>query len=198
MIVSVLLLLLTTAAIAIPALLDKFLPPSAAELSKKEWVTKTYGNIPSLTMTSPMALEKQAPIEVPEEVKRLVLSSENYSYSNGRANLEIAVATSSYVPSVQTSLDGAVSGAQNALSQEAGVTIVRSDIEDFNIFSIDGKKVTGKLNQRGVVLSYTSLFLVDENKLWTLMFSFKEGDTNCKAMVDRMINSIKIDSANVE
>jgi hypothetical protein len=197
-IVSVLLLLLTTAAIAISALLDKFLPPSAAELSKKEWVTKTYGNIPSLTMTSPMALEKQAPIEVPEEVKRLVLSSENYSYSNRRANLEIAVATSSYVPSVQTSLDGAVSGAQNALSQEAGVTIVRSDIEDFNIFSIDGKKVTGKLNQRGVILSYTSLFLVDENKLWTLMFTFKEGDTNCKAMVDRMINSIKIDSANVE
>ena len=108
------------------------------------------------------------------------------------------MATSSYVPSVQTSLDGAVSGAQNALSQEAGVTIVRSDIEDFNIFSIDAKKVTGKLNQRGVILSYTSLFLVDENKLWTLMFSFKEGDTNCKAMVDRMINSIKIDSANVE
>lgn len=195
---SVFLVFMIAAAITIPILIGKYLPDTASQLAEKEWVTKTYGVAPSITISSPVELTKQADLEVPEEIRRLIIASSNYSYSNWLAGIEVAVATNSYDPSVQTSLDGAVSGAQASLAQEEGVTIISANIESYSISSVEGRKVTGTLNQRGEILSYTAILLVDENRLWTIMLSHEEGDTEGASIIERIINSIKIDLADVE
>ncbi len=195
---SILLTVIIAAAIIIPILIGKYLPPTVSQLAEKEWVTKTYGAAPSITISSPVELTKQADLEVPEEIRRLIIASSNYSYSNWLAGIEIAVATNSYDPSVQTSLDGAVNGVQSSIGQEEGVTLISSNLESFSISSVEGRKISGTLNQRGDVLSYTALILVDENRLWTIMLSHEESDTQGAAIIERMINSIKIDLADVE
>jgi hypothetical protein len=195
---SIAIVVIIAAAITIPILIGKYLPATVSELAEKEWVTKTYGVAPSITISSPVELTKQPDLEVPEEIRRLIIASSNYSYSNWLAGIEVAVATNSYDPSVQTSVDGAVSGAQASLAQEEGVTIISSNIESYSISSVEGRKVTGTLNQRGEVLSYTAILLVDENRLWTIMLSHEEGDAEGAAIIERIINSIRIDLADVE
>ena len=195
---SILLVFMIAAAIIIPILIGKFLPPSVSQLSEKEWVTKTYGVAPSMTVSSPLELTKLADAEVPEEVKRLIISSSSYSYSNWRANIKINISTNSYDPSVQTSIDAAANSLKGSLEQEEGVTNVTSSINDYSLLSVEGRKVTGTLNQRGINLSYTAIYLTDENRLWSILLSHEIGDTVGEAIIERMINSIKIDLADVE
>jgi hypothetical protein len=195
---SILLALIIAAAIIIPILIGKYLPPTVAQLAEKEWVTKTYGAAPSITLSSPVELTKQADLEVPEEIKQLIIASSNYSYSNWLSSIEILITTNSYDPSVQTSLDGAVSAMQTSMTQEEGVTVISSKLESYSISSVEGRKISGTINQRGDMLSYTAIVLADENRMWTIMLSHEEGHAESKAIIDRIINSIKIDLADVE
>lgn len=190
--------LVVLAANFVPRMINKLLAPSSQELLEKEWVTKTYGVAPSITLSSPIEFTKQSDLEVPDEIKQLIIASSNYSYSNRRAKLEFAVSTNSYDPSVETSLDGAVRGAQSALEKEEGITDVTSTVESYDYKSVEGKKVSGTLKERGVSLAYTSVFLVDSNRLWTIMLSYEEGDEAGEDIVERILNSIKIDLADVE
>ena len=84
--------------------------PLTLRVFSKAWVTKTYGVAPSITISTPVELTKQPDLDIPDNIKNLIISSGNYSYSN-KTSLEIALTTNSFDSSVQTSLDNAVSGA---------------------------------------------------------------------------------------
>ena len=128
----------------------------------------------------------------------MIISSGNYGYSNKRASLEIALTTNSFDSSVQTSLDNAVSGAQRELSQDSDVTDLTSQIEVINIDGVSGKKVTGTLKKKGTPLVYTSIFLLDKNKLGVIILTSLKDDIAAQNIVEKIVNSIKIDSAYVE
>ena len=171
----------------VPKMINHLIPLSSEGLLKKAWVTKTYGVAPSITISTPVELTKQPDLDIPDNIKNLIISSGNYSYSNKRASLEIALTTNSFDSSVQTSLDNAVSGAQRELSQDLEVTDLTSQIE-----------VTGTLKKKGTPLVYTSIFLLDKNKLGVIILTSLKDDIAAQNIVEKIVNSIKIDSAYVE
>lgn len=182
----------------VPKMINHLIPLSSEGLLKKVWVTKTYGVVPSITISTPVELTKQPDLDIPDNIKNLIISSSNYGYSNRRASLEIALTTNSFDSSVQTSLDNAVSGAQRELSKDVGVTDLTSQIEVIDIDGVSGKKVTGTLKKKGTPLVYTSIFLLDKNKLGVIMLTSLKGDIAAQNIVEKIVNSIKIDSAYVE
>lgn len=182
----------------VPKMINHLIPLSSEGLLKKAWVTKTYGVAPSITISTPVELTKQPDLDIPDNIKNLIISSSNYGYSNRRASLEIALTTNSFDSSVQTSLDNAVSGAQRELSKDVGVTDLTSQIEVIDIDGVSGKKVTGTLKKKGTPLVYTSIFLLDKNKLGVIMLTSLKGDIAAQNIVEKIVNSIKIDSAYVE
>ena len=182
----------------VPKMINHFIPLSSEGLLKKAWVTKTYGVAPSITISTPVELTKQSDLDIPDNIKNLIISSGNYSYSNKRASLEIALTTNSFDSSVQTSLDNAVSGAQRELSQDSDVTDLTSQIEVIDIDGVSGKKVTGTLKKKGTPLVYTSIFLLDKNKLGVIILTSLKDDIAAQNVVEKIVNSIKIDSAYVE
>ena len=182
----------------VPKMINHLIPLSSEGLLKKAWVTKTYGVAPSITISTPVELTKQPDLDIPDNIKNLIISSGNYSYSNKRASLEIALTTNSFDSSVQTSLDNAVSGAQRELSQDLEVTDLTSQIEVIDIDGVSGKKVTGTLKKKGTPLVYTSIFLLDKNKLGVIILTSLKDDIAAQNIVEKIVNSIKIDSAYVE
>lgn len=182
----------------VPKMINHLIPLSSESLLKKAWVTKTYGVAPSITISTPVELTKQPDLDIPDNIKNLIISSGNYSYSNKRASLEIALTTNSFDSSVQTSLDNAVSGAQRELSQDSDVTDLTSQIEVIDIDGVSGKKVTGTLKKKGTPLVYTSIFLLDKNKLGVIILTSLKDDIAAQNIVEKIVNSIKIDSAYVE
>lgn len=182
----------------VPKMINHLIPLSSEGLLKKVWVTKTYGVVPSITISTPVELTKQPDLDILDNIKNLIISSSNYGYSNRRASLEIALTTNSFDSSVQTSLDNAVSGAQRELSKDVGVTDLTSQIEVIDIDGVSGKKVTGTLKKKGTPLVYTSIFLLDKNKLGVIMLTSLKGDIAAQNIVEKIVNSIKIDSAYVE
>ena len=182
----------------VPKMINHLIPLSSESLLKKAWVTKTYGVAPSITISTPVELTKQPDLGIPDNTKNLIISSSNYGYSNKRASLEIALTTNSFDSSVQTSLDNAVSGAQRELSQDLEVTDLTSQIEVIDIDGVSGKKVTGTLKKKGTPLVYTSIFLLDKNKLGVIILTSLKDDIAAQNIVEKIVNSIKIDSAYVE
>ena len=182
----------------VPKMINHLIPLSSESLLKKAWVTKTYGVAPSITISTPVELTKQPDLDIPDNIKNLIISSGNYGYSNKRASLEIALTTNSFDSSVQTSLDNAVSGAQRELSQDLEVTDLTSQIEVIDIDGVSGKKVTGTLKKKGTPLVYTSIFLLDKNKLGVIILTSLKDDIAAQNIVEKIVNSIKIDSAYVE
>lgn len=182
----------------VPKMINHLIPLSSEGLLKKAWVTKTYGVTPSITISTPVELTKQPDLDIPDNIKNLIISSGNYGYSNKRASLEIALTTNSFDSSVQTSLDNAVSGAQRELSQDSDVTDLTSQIEVIDIDGVSGKKVTGTLKKKGTPLVYTSIFLLDKNKLGVIILTSLKDDIAAQNIVEKIVNSIKIDSAYVE
>ena len=182
----------------VPKMINHLIPLSSEGLLKKAWVTKTYGVAPSITISTPVELTKHPDLDIPDNIKNLIISSGNYSYSNKRASLEIALTTNSFDSSVQTSLDNAVSGAQRELSQDLEVTDLTSQIEVIDIDGVSGKKVTGTLKKKGTPLVYTSIFLLDKNKLGVIILTSLKDDIAAQNIVEKIVKSIKIDSAYVE
>ncbi len=196
-IATIIVVVFATVAFVSYKVVSVFSSMSTSEMVQKEWITKTYGSNASMTIEAPVELKEDAQPELPEEIKNLVLSMENYSYGNIGRTLEIGVLTSSYQPSVDTSLDGAVRGALDEMKKQPGVSNFTENIVAYDKLGVPGADISGTYTERGSERDYRGIILAKGNKLWTIIIGWSLDDESGETIANRIIDSIKID-ANVE
>ncbi|MEQ6122676.1 hypothetical protein AAON49_00580 [Pseudotenacibaculum sp. MALMAid0570] len=189
--------LVVLAANFVPRMVGSFLTASTQELAEGKWMTKTYG-LPSITIETPVELKKEPDPELPEEVKNSIVSMSGFGYSKWGNKLDIIVFTSSYAPTIQTSLDGAVGGAIEKMKSQPEVSNVTSNVEQYDAVGIPGAKLSGTYSEKGVDKKYEAVIMAKDNRLWTVIVAHQQGDENGEKIAERILNSIKIDDAYVE
>lgn len=168
---------------------------STKELYNAKWKTQSFGKN-TLTIKTPVELKVEKVPELPEEVKQLIDFIELYNYTSLINNLQIVVSSSKYLNAVPLNLDGATNGVINTLKTQPTITDFIYEIEEYNDFGLTGNKITGTFNERGVSKEFTLFVFVKENSLWNVMFSNKQNDEFGKKIIDKIINSLKIEDAN--
>lgn len=168
---------------------------STKELYNAKWKTQSFGKN-TLTIKTPVELKVEKVPELPEEVKQLIDFIELYNYSSLVNNLQIVVSSSKYLKTVPLNLDGVTNGAINTLKNQPTITDFIYEIEEYSDFSLTGNRITGTFNERGVSKEFTLFVFVNEQSLWNVMFSNKQNDEFGKKIIDKIINSLKIEDAN--
>jgi flagellar basal body-associated protein FliL len=167
------------------------------QLLNDRWVKKTYGN-PPLTIETPLILKAQEIPNIPPEVKKLVDNMEGFQYKSLVNGLEINIATNLYVPNLQANLKGAVDGAVAELQKQPTISNFKHQTEAFNKLNVTGGRIFGTFDENNIKKKFEAIILVEDNKMWLVSTSHILNDESAEKIVERIINSIKIDTKNVE
>ncbi len=165
------------------------------KLAKGNWKYYTYGN-PIVTIESPVEIPKENISGLmTEEVKQYVTSMDVYSYKNMLNNLQIAVATSVYIPKIQASLEGAVNGAIMKIQQQPNISNLKHSVEAYDKFSVESAILQGSYKENAIYKEFKSVVIPEKNTIRIIVVSYKKDDEKGKEVCDRIINSIKIKNA---
>lgn len=165
------------------------------KLAKGNWKYYTYGN-PTVTIESPVEVPKENLSGLmTEEVKQYVTSMDVYSYKNLLNNLQIAVATSVYIPKIQANLEGAVNGAIMKIQQQPNISNLKHTVEAYDKFGVESAILQGSYKENAIYKEFKSVVIPEKNTIRIIVVSYKKDDEKGKEVCDRIINSIKIKNA---
>ncbi len=166
------------------------------QLLKNDWIEKSYGN-PSITIESPVELSSQEIPNIPPEVKKLIDNMEGFQYKSLINGLEINIATSLYTPDVEASLQGAMQGAIEEVKKQSTISDFSCQTEAYNKSDTSGARVFGTLKENNLLKNFQMIILVDKNKIRRVTTSYNSDDISAEKIVERIINSIKIEKKDV-
>lgn len=164
------------------------------ELAVGNWKSYTIGN-PSITLQSPVEIPKEEIDDViPDEVKKYINSMDGYNYQSFVNNLQIAFASSVYLPEINADINGAVNGAIAKIQQQPNVTDFKYKVEPYDKFNAQSALLKGTFKENTISKALTSIVITQKNTIRIIILSHKEGDENGKEICNKIINSITIEN----
>jgi len=172
---------------------SKFTDTSSTEtIYNNNWEEYTLGN-PSISILTPVKLEKEKAPELPENIKKYVQSINILAYKSIINNLQVFLMTTEYVPEINADLNGATNSAIAQMQQAPNVKNLTHNVESYNYKNINGSKLTGTFTENTIDTEYEAYCFVKNNNMYMLIVSHKKGDSYGKQISNKIVNSIKIE-----
>ncbi|MUP45007.1 DUF4381 domain-containing protein [Gramella sp. BOM4] len=179
---------------------DTYLGHPTKELLEGEWIRSEYGN-PAVEVTTPEVLVR-GEIEMPREVKQMMVGSESFLYGSLLSNFYVTLSTIKFQGEVNFDLDKAVDGIYANLEDQGARNILMKQ-EDFTTLNgAKGLKVFGTLEAvnpitgESIPNEYVILNFAEKGGFEQIVVIFNENDQYAKEISERIINSVEINNLN--
>ena len=164
---------------------------STEKIYNAGWMRQSFEN-GIFEITTPIELKKGANVDLPEEVKKVIVSLDSYQYASLINKLQIASTVSEYVEGLPISLDGAISGALNQLKSNPLVKELEFKVFDVDTNGIPGKNVKGTYKEGNLPTDFEMVIYSIGSKFQMLLIAHKSNDLDGVKIKNKMINSINI------
>lgn len=180
---------------------DNLLGHPTKELAEGEWIYSEYGN-PGVNIETPKVLKRMdASKMLPKDAYAVLKEMQMFGYGSLIDPFYVLVSTTKFKKETEINFDTVLEG--NTKSWEAmGAQNILFKQEDFNTNQgVTGVKAYGtmtlldKLNNKSQKMYYEILLFKQEGGLQQIVVAYKEGDQYGKKILERIINSTELKSA---
>jgi BatD DUF11 like domain len=180
---------------------DNFIGHPTKELAEGEWVYSEYGN-PGIKIETPKVLKRMDVTKIlPKEAYAVLKEMQMFSYGSMMDSFNIVVSTVKYKKETDINFDTVLEGNTKTWESLGGHEIIFKQ-EEFNTDKgITGVKAYGtmtmldKIQNKSQKLYYEILLFKQDGGLQEIIVSYKEGDEYGKKILERIINSVELKSA---
>jgi hypothetical protein len=183
---------------------DNLIGHPTKDLVEGEWVYSEYGN-PGMRIETPKVLKRMdASRFIPNESKKLIKEMQMFTYGSMIDVFYITIATTKFSQPVNSDLDKAVEGSLQALEARGAQNIIVKTEEFDTQKGISGKKAYGtflyvdKVSQTSTKLYYEMLIFAQEGGLQQIIIIHREGDKYANPIVERILNSVELQTTTQE
>jgi hypothetical protein len=180
---------------------DNLLGHPTKELAEGEWIYSEYGN-PGVNIETPKVLKRiDASKMLPKDAYAVLKEMEMFGYGSLIDPFYVLVSTTKFKKETEINFDTVLEG--NTKSWEVmGAQNILFKQEDFNTNQgVTGVKAYGtmtlldKLNNKSQKMYYEILLFKQDGGLQQIIVAYKEGDQYGKKILERIINSTELKSA---
>lgn len=180
---------------------DTILGNETKELVEGEWITSEYGN-PGVKIETPQVLKRiDASKTLPKDAFAILKEMQMFSYGNLNETIYVAVSTNKYKKQTEINFDTVLDGITK-IWEKVGAQNILFKQEEFNTGKgVSGVKAFGtmtvlnKEENTSERMYYEILLFKQDGGLQQILISHREGDQYGKKIMERIIKSAELKSA---
>jgi len=161
-------------------------------LIKKEWAVQSCGTS-GLNIESPVILKPTNELmdNIDKETRKFIAGIESCEGSYGK-NFDVIMNSVSFVPDVQTSLQGAANGAINEMRSKHGVSNFDYAESEIEISGKTGVLQSGSYNYKGEQFRFYDAIILRGQQSWQVIIVFNAAEKAGEKIASRILDSIAI------
>lgn len=180
---------------------DNIIGHPTRELVDGEWITSEYGN-PAVKIETPKVL-KRMDVEkmLPKDAFAILKEMQMFAYGSLTDSFYVLVSTNKYKKETDVNFDTVLQGITNSWESMGAKNIIFKQEEYKTNQGITGVKAYGtmtvidKIRNKSQKMYYEILLFKQDGGLQQIVISHKEDDQYGREILDRIINSVELKSA---
>lgn len=184
--------LVMTLSILTPIVIPMLMQPKLENLANTEWKKYSMSNI-GISIKSPITLTQDPSMmsKLPDQVKEVIVSAENYSSNQNFQKIMLMVNTLSFQPNTPFSLEGAAQGSLQNLQQQVGDANLSFDRKEIYLDDIPGIQIKGEYTKMGTTYGYYLLTYLQNSTTCQVILSYDKSDEQGPIIAQKIIESIQ-------
>ena len=180
---------------------DNLIGHPTKELAEGEWIYSEYGN-PGIKIETPKVLKRlDATKMLPKDAFAVLKEMQMFGYGSLMDSFNVMVSTTKFKKETEINFDTVLEGNTKVWETMGGQNIIFKQEEFKTDKGITGVKAYGtmtmldKIQNKSQKLYYEILLFKQDGGLQQIVVSYKEGDEYGKKILERIINSVELKTA---
>ncbi|PWJ41066.1 hypothetical protein [Sediminitomix flava] len=169
--------------------------PTTKHVFEAEWKAQTFQS-PQLTVELPFQLKvKDAEMSkyIPEELKEVIQEMNILGFEQ-TDQIMCLITQATYAEYITADLLGAAEGSITTLKNKTEFQNLEFTQQPFPTQGMIGVKQNGYFEKNATKYAFTQIIFTEENHIWQLIFSHKDGDEYGEKICDKILSSIHVET----